>query len=157
VGDVVYVDGPFGALSADRFPNRAGYIFIAGGIGITPMISHLRTFADRNDNTPCWLFYGSPTFDAITYREELDALAAKLPNLTLIHVLSKPDPSWQGEGGFITKDLLARHLPADLATTRNRYEFFICGPVPMMQAIEQSLATLGVKPGDYHAERFDLV
>lgn len=157
VGDPVYVDGPFGALSADRFPNRAGYVFIAGGIGITPMISHLRTFADRGDQTPCWLFYGNPTWDSVTYREELDALAVRLPNLKIVHVLSRPDDSWQGERGFITTDILAKHLPADLTSARNRYEFFICGPVPMMEAVEQSLAQLGISVGDYHAERFDLV
>ncbi len=157
VGDIVYVDGPFGALSADRFPGRAGYVFIAGGIGITPMISHLRTFADRNNNTPCWLFYGNPTWDSITYREELETLAARLPNLKIIHVLSRPDDAWQGERGFITKDVLAKHLPSNLPATRNRYEFFICGPVPMMEAVERSLAQLGVSVGDYHAERFDLV
>ena len=44
-GQKVYLDGPFGALSADRHPRAEGFVFIAGGIGITPMMSHLRTLA----------------------------------------------------------------------------------------------------------------
>jgi predicted ferric reductase len=149
-GERVYVDGPFGALSADRHPDADGYVFIAGGIGITPMISHLRTFADRGEKRPCVLFYANNTWDNVTYREELDELSTRL-NLKIVHVLAKPHEGWTGERGFLTREVLGRHAPSG-----GRYEYFICGPTPMMRAAEQALADLGVPLGDYHSEEFNL-
>lgn len=149
-GERVYVDGPFGALSADRHPDADGYVFIAGGIGITPMISHLRTFADRGEQRPCILFYANNTWENVTYREELDELSRKL-NLKIVHVLAKAHDGWTGEKGFLTREVLARHRPE-----KGRFEYFICGPTPMMRAVEQALAEVGVPLGDYHSEEFNL-
>lgn len=150
-GQTVYVDGPFGALSADRHPHAQAFVFIAGGIGITPMISHLRSLADRKDPRPLVLLYGSKDPDSITFREELDALQLRLPNLKLVHVLSRPPESWTGERGFIDADKLKRYSPPNLQT-----EYFICGPDPMMDAVEKALQSLSISPSDYHAERFNL-
>lgn len=57
-GARVYLDGPFGAFSMDRRPNARAFLFIAGGIGITPIMSMLRTMCDRGDRRPCLLIYG---------------------------------------------------------------------------------------------------
>jgi predicted ferric reductase len=158
-GETVYVDGPFGALSADRHADAPAFVFIAGGIGITPMLSHLLTFADRGETRPCTLFYGVPTLDDATHRDELDALAARLPGLRIVYVLSRPPAGWTGESGFITADVLKRHwpLPAGPGAPGRNAECFICGPQPMMDAVERALVRLGVPLGDIHAERFDLV
>jgi 3-phenylpropionate/trans-cinnamate dioxygenase ferredoxin reductase subunit len=150
-GQTVYVDGPFGALSADRHPHAQAFVFIAGGIGITPMLSHLRSLADRGEKRPLVLLYGSKNWDSIIFREELEALTKRLPNLTVVHVLSSPDPDWTGERGFIDREKLARFSPQGLQT-----EYFICGPDMMMDAVERALQANGVPAGDYHAERFNL-
>ena len=149
-GQRVYVDGPFGALSADRHPYADGFVFIAGGIGITPMMSHLRTFADRGERRPLVLIYGGLDQDGLTFREEIDALAPRL-RLSVVYVLAKPPAGWAGETGLVSQDVLGRHLPRE-----GRYEHFICGPPVMMDAVERSLRRLGVPPGDFHSERFDL-
>lgn len=153
-GQRVYVDGPFGAFSYERQPHAAGYNFIAGGVGITPMLSMLRTLADRGDTRPLTLIYGNRDWDTVTCREELEALQQRL-NLKVVHVLEKPPEGWQGESGYITAELLDRHLPADRQP--NRYETFICGPQIMMDNVEQALVQIGVPLGDFHSERFDLV
>lgn len=153
-GQTVYVDGPFGAFSSDRQSHAKGFVFIAGGIGITPMISMLRTLADRGDRRPLTLLYANKTWDTVTYREEIDALKDRL-DLRVVHVIEKADPTWDGETGFINRDLLSRNLPAD--RDRNAVEIFICGPKPMMDAVEKALVALRVHPGDFHSERFDLV
>ncbi len=150
-GQKVYLDGPFGALSADRHPKAAGWVLIAGGIGITPMMSHLRTFADRGDLRPVLLIYGGLDLESLTFREEIDALVPRL-NLKVVYVLAKPPSGWQGETGFVTEDLLRRHIPR-----QQPHEYFICGPQPMMDAVERSLHRLGVPIGDFHSERFNLV
>ena len=73
----------------------------------------------------------------------------------MIHVLERPPEGWEGERGYVTADILRRHLPR--IEGRNRYEVFICGPQPMMDGVERALVSLGVAVGDIHTERFDLV
>ena len=71
----------------------AGCVFVAGGVGITPVMSMLRTLADRGDERPLLLIYGSKDWDSITFREELDELKKRL-NLQVEHVLTDPPPGW---------------------------------------------------------------
>ena len=153
-GQHVYVDGPFGAFSIDRHPHAESYVFIAGGIGITPIMSMLRTLADRRDQRPLTLLYANRTWDGVTFREEIAELEKKL-NLRVVHILSAPHESWDGERGRITFALLARYLPT--SPRRDSQEMFLCGPKPMMDAVERALVSLGVSVGDFHSERFDLV
>ncbi len=150
-GKRAYLDGPYGAFSVDRFPAQA-YTFIAGGVGITPIMGILRTLADRGDARPLTLLYGNKTWDDITFREEIEALKERL-NLHVVHVLEEPPDNWQGETGFITADILRQHMPPDL----DQHEYFICGPDPMMDAVEKALQDLGVPLGKYHSERYNLI
>ncbi|HQR53734.1 MAG TPA: ferric reductase-like transmembrane domain-containing protein [Burkholderiales bacterium] len=151
VGQRVYLDGPYGAFTIDRNPADM-HVLIAGGVGITPMMSILRTLADRGDRRPVTLLYGSKDWESITFREELDALAQRL-DLTVVHVLAQPPDDWTGETGFIDAALFKRHLPAPYA----EHEYFICGPNPMMDAIERALGELGVPLAKYHSERYSFV
>ncbi len=151
-GEMVYLDGPHGAFGIDRQPDADGYVFIAGGVGITPMMSMLRTLADRDDRRPLILVFANRTWDDMTFREEIESLGQKL-TLATTWVVEQPPDNWQGEVGFITKELLSRVLPAD----RENWECYICGPAPMMDAVETALASLHVSPMKYHSERFDLV
>lgn len=153
-GQKVYLDGPFGAFSVDRHPHAPQFAFITGGVGITPIMSMLRTLADRGDQRPLLLLYASRDWESIIFREELEALKSKL-NLTLVHVLEKPPADWTGETGFITQSMLDRYLPKEKA--RNTIEIFVCGPPPMMNAVETALVKIGVPFGDFHSERFSLV
>ncbi len=150
----VYIDGPFGAFSIDRHPNAREYVFIAGGIGITPMMSMLRTLADRGDPRPLTLIYANKTLETATFLEEIQKLPERL-NLKIVHVLESPPADWSGEKGFVNVDILKRYLPAE--RTQNWVEIFICGPGPMMNAVEKALTQLEVPMGDFHSERFDLV
>ncbi len=153
-GQRVYLDGAFGAFSVDRHPHARGFVFIAGGIGITPMMSMLSTLADRGDRRPLWLLYANRDWESVTFREELEALKQRL-DLRVIHFLEDPPADWQGETGYINAEKLARHLPPERA--QNMYEMFICGPKPMMDAVEKALVQIKVPMGDFHSERFDMV
>jgi predicted ferric reductase len=153
-GRTVYVDGPFGAFSCDRHSHAKGYLFIAGGIGITPIMSMLCTLADRGDRRQLVLLYANKTWDAVTFREEIEGLAPRL-GLRVVHVLEKPPEGWTGAKGFVTQDLIRTHLPAEARP--NEWEVFLCGPQPMMDAVDRALERMGVAPGDIHAERFNLV
>lgn len=153
-GQRVYVDGPYGAFSIDRHPHAEGFIFIAGGIGITPMMSMLRTLSDRGDSRPLTLIYANKTLETATFLEEVQMLPEKL-NLKVVHVLESPPDDWNGEKGFVNADILKRHLPSERKP--NKVEIFVCGPGPMMNAVEKTLINIGIPLGDFHSERFDLV
>jgi predicted ferric reductase len=146
-GRRVYLDGPYGAFTIGNPADM--HVLIAGGIGVTPMMSMIRTLADRGDRRPVTLLYGSRDWDSITFREELEALQARL-NLTVVHVLANPPAGWTGERGFITADLFRRHLPLPYAS----HEYFICGPNVMMDAIERALGQMRVPLSKYHSERY---
>jgi predicted ferric reductase len=150
-GARVYVDGPYGAFSPDRVPAQS-FVLIAGGIGIAPMRSILMTLRDRGDRRPVLLIHAAHDPDRAVFREEL-ALLAQLMELTLVPVYEAALPTWRGERGFVTAELLRRHLPADVS----HVQFFVCGPPAMMDPVEQALRHLGVKSSQLHSERFDLV
>ncbi|MBI4926962.1 MAG: ferric reductase-like transmembrane domain-containing protein [Anaerolineae bacterium] len=153
-GQTVYVDGPYGSFSPDRHPHAGGFVFIAGGIGITPIMSMMRTLADRGDRRPLTLIYANKVDDAVPFRDEIEKLKSRL-NLRVVEVLETPPANWEGEQGFVTRKVLEKYLPPERA--RDAYEIFICGPKPMMDAVERSLVELGIFIGDFHSERFDLV
>jgi predicted ferric reductase len=151
VGETVYVDGPHGSFSSDRHEGP-GFALIAGGVGITPMLSILETMADRDDVRPCVLFIGVRSECEVICADQIEALRARL-SLDVITVISEPGPSWAGERGYLTADILDRHLPP----RRHRLQYFLCGPAPLMDTVEGALDTLGV-PGDrVHSERFAMV
>lgn len=150
-GTLVYVDGPYGSFTPDRHTS-SGYVFIAGGVGITPIMSILRTFADRHDLRPLILFYGCGGLADMTFREEIDLLHDRL-NLNVVHVLNDPPKGWAGERGYINADVIGRHLPEG----RMGYEYFVCGPLPMQQAVNNALEKLGVPPGQVQSESFNFV
>ncbi len=151
VGTTVYIDGPHGVFSPDLYQGP-GFGLIAGGVGITPMVSILRTLAERGDRRPVVAYIGNRTWEQITFREELDELAGRL-DLTLVHALNQAPSGWTGETGRIDQHLLQRHLPAGY----ERWQFFVCAANPMMDAMEDALVALGVPPGHIHTERFDWV
>ncbi|MBM4430126.1 MAG: oxidoreductase [Chloroflexi bacterium] len=149
-GARLYVDGPYGTFGPD-FYDAPGYVLLAGGVGVTPIMSMLRTLADRGDRRPLVLFYGSPTWEDVIYREEIEELEKRL-NLKVVHVLERPHEGWQGEKGFINTDILNRHLPAERADL----QYFMCGPLPMIQNVEPALQRAGVPLERAHSERYEM-
>jgi predicted ferric reductase len=150
VGRRVYIDGPYGAFAIGNPADM--HVLIAGGVGITPMMSMIRTLADRGDKRHVTLFYGSRDWESVTFREELEALKARL-DLELVHVLQYPPKGWQGERGYITADVLKRHLQPPFVA----HEYFICGPGVMMDAVEKAIKELKVPISKYHSERYSFV
>ncbi|HEX5043389.1 MAG TPA: ferric reductase-like transmembrane domain-containing protein [Candidatus Polarisedimenticolaceae bacterium] len=151
-GDLVWVDGPYGVFTLDR-EQGPGYVFLAGGVGITPLRSMLVTMAEREDVRPVVLFYAARTPEDLIFREDLLALRGRM-NLKVVYVVSEAPPGWEGEEGRITAEVLRRHLPPK---QYRRWQYFICGPSPMMDALEQILPDLGVPEDHIHTERFDMV
>ena len=150
-GATAYLDGPHGAFTIDRH-NGPGFVFIGAGVGITPLMSMLRTMADRGDPRPCYLFFGNREWEGVAFREEIEELKIRL-NLEVVHVLSRPPEGWEGDEGRIDAAVLARHLPERY----QRLQYLICGSDSMMDATEDALVHLGVPKRRVHSERFGMV
>ena len=149
-GTRAYLDGPYGVFSYER-NEAAGFVFIAGGIGISPIMSMLRTLADRDDRRPMVLLFGAPTWADVALDEELDELSERL-DLHVTYVLEDPPEGWEGETGVLSPEVLDRHLPR----WRGGTQYFVCGPDAMMDAVESSLLERGVPEDHINLERFDL-
>lgn len=149
-GQQVYLDGPFGAFSVDRYGAAPGYVFVAGGAGIAPMLGMLKTLADRGERRPVWLFYAYSRLERLTAYDELQDLQVRL-QLHMVLILSDPPPAWTGERGLLNAEILRRHLPEDFA----RLDYFLCGPTPMTTAAERHLQSIGVSAMRIHVELFD--
>lgn len=150
-GETVYVDGPHGSFTPDRHP-APGYVLVAGGIGIAPLVSMLRTFADRGDRRPHLLVYAAGKLERMPLGEELEALQKQL-DLKVVVTLEEPPADWTGESGWLTTELFERHLPEN----RAQCQVFVCGPMPMIRLAERTLSTAGVPLSRIHSEIFDLV
>lgn len=150
-GTIVHLDGPHGVFSIDEYEG-AGYGFVAGGVGIAPLLSMIETLADRSDARPVVLFAISRDLDSVILRERIEALQDQL-NLRVVYLPRNPPPGWTGETGYLDAAMLARHLPDGF----RRFQYFGCGPVRLLHAMEESLIELGVPADRVHTEQFDWV
>ncbi|MCC5830586.1 MAG: ferric reductase-like transmembrane domain-containing protein [Phycisphaeraceae bacterium] len=150
-GTSAWLEGPYGAFTPDQRPGIDA-VMIAGGIGITPIISILRTLADRDDPRRLVLIYGAVRLDAMAFISEIETLKERL-NLTFIPVLEHPPEDWHGETGRINESIMDKYMPPVSETV----EHFVCGPEPMMDLVESYLNQRGVPIRKLHSERFKIV
>jgi predicted ferric reductase len=150
-GTRAYIDGPYGAFTLDE-DAKDGAVFIAGGVGVTPVMSILRTLRDRGDERRFTLIYGVGSLDTMVFRDELEEMRQTL-DLELVFVPRESPEAWEGERGTISTELLERRLPPDEGRT---LRYLVCGPPPMMDLVERYLRDRGVPPRHINAERFDI-
>jgi len=151
IGTHAWLEGPYGVFTMDPNAGRRT-VFIAGGIGITPLISMLRSCADMGCKQPMWLIYANNTKEETILVDEIEALQHQL-QLSVTNVLTEPPDDWQGETGYVDADMIRRTLPEDA----DDIDYFVCGPPPMMDSMEPILHKRGVSLRRLHSERFDLI
>jgi predicted ferric reductase len=150
-GEIVYVDGPYGAFSIDNPMTQNGLVLLAGGIGAAPIISILHTLADGKDERPAWFFYGNYDEENITFMDELQELEKQL-NLSITYVLEVASRKVKSDEGFISRDILERDLPAN----KDELFFFICGPLLMIEAMEKHLRAIGIPSRQITSEKYEM-
>lgn len=151
VGTTAYLDGPYGVFSVDLHSKAPGFFFLAGGIGIAPIMSMLRALADRGDPRPLRLLYGNRTWEQVTFREELGELEERL-DLHVTHVLQEPPEGWSGEVGLPSPELVRRAA----RTLPDGSHHLLCGPVPMSEMAQEALREAGVPTRRVHFELFEM-
>lgn len=149
VGAPAYVDGPHGVLVTEGWQGP-GIAFIAGGIGIAPMLSMLRTAQAAGERRPMLLLYGNRHEGQIIAREELATMAGAMP-LETVHVLSEPPAGFEGATGMLSRDLVRERCAGP---AREGWLFVLCGPPPMLREARAGLRALGVPASRIREERF---
>ena len=141
VGDKMEVMTPMGGFyTALNASNKKNYVLFAGGSGITPMFSIIKSVLKTEPNSTITLFYGNLNEEATIFKAALDSLAAdNKEKLSIHYIFDKPsNPAAALYTGIMTKEkglaLIESHVGLNLDN-----EFFICGPTPMMQNIEDIL------------------
>lgn len=126
-------------------------VFIAGGIGITPFISMIRTLLITQEKRDIILFYSNKTEEEIAYKHVLEQGEKEL-GIKVVHVLSdleKISSSWQGEKGFITSEMIK-----DSLKDYKERSYFISGPPGMVAAYTTTLKDMGVSSFDIVTDFF---
>ena len=124
---------------------------IAGGIGITPMLSMLRTLSAEKDRRKVSLFYAAKNEENLTGFEEIEQLKKNL-NLNVFYVVEDPPkdhPSFRT--GYVTKECFSSALEGKPP------QCFVCGPPGFLTSIRKSLRELNVPYKNVHVELFQLV
>mgnify|MGYP006284764107 CR=1 FL=1 len=151
-GDTVSVEAPFGRFSYLFHPEDKNFVFIAGGIGITPLMSMLRDMRDSTSEANVLLIYANHSQDDIVFRQELDEIVAgNYPKLKVVHVLDHPSVEWEGETGYVDQDKLHK-----LIENFQDKAFYICCPPAMRKIVLNSLKKMGVKNNQVRVEIFSL-
>jgi predicted ferric reductase len=149
-GTPAYVDGPYGNFTLEGREGEAIALF-AGGIGIAPILGILEALHAARDPRPIALVYGARLPGLVVCRDEIERLKAGL-DLTTRYFAEAGAPGWDGETGPIRLDELGTALRASAPA---RCLCFVCGPPPMMDAVERRLLALGVPERQIVAERFE--
>jgi ferredoxin-NADP reductase len=158
VGDRIEVTGPSGSFVAPAASAPRHLVFLAGGSGITPVLSLLRTALTSEPGARVTLVFGNRRESEIIFRDRLDALAREHGDrLRIVHVLQeasarahrigRPDAALVAE--LVTGLELEKRLPGEDPPL-----FFVCGPAPMMASVRRALSDAGVSDARIREERF---
>lgn len=148
VGDTLYVEGGQGDFYYTR--DMGGpLVLMAGGIGITPIMSIARYVNEAAPGVRTTLLYSASIPSELLFRDELEGMARRSPGFSCHFTVTRtPNESWAGRVGRIDADML-REAQADLSAL-----FYICGPPTMIQCMVELVKSLGVPDSRIHYEQW---
>lgn len=147
----VKIEGPFGDLRLHNDAKRAA-VLLAGGIGITPFHSILLDAAKRKLPHHIFLFFSNNRPEDAPFLDELQLLEKRNANYKFIGTMTKMEESktsWQGERGFINKEMLDKHLKNASSPI-----YYIAGPPGMVKGLHSMLQDAGIDDDDIRTEEF---
>jgi propane monooxygenase reductase component len=149
VGDRLNLSGPYGMFTL-REGDDVDLVFVGGGAGMAPILSLLRSMAERGITRKATYYYGARGKRDLCFEAELQALTEAIPGFRYVPALSEPadGDGWDGETGLIT-DVVRRH-EAGLG----KAHAYVCGPPPMVEAAIPLLTQLGVPEKRIYYDKF---
>lgn len=149
LGTKVRVIGPLGQFNLHE-DSTTPAVFLAGGIGITPMRSIIEWATEQKLSHQIYLFYSNRTPASSAFLDDFEKWSKENANLKIIPTITDSgDPNWPYEKGMVNKELLAKYLP-DL----NKPIYYIAGPGGMVVAFSEMLLQLGVDQTQIVTEKF---
>src|ERR1051326_4198877 len=153
-GQEVEIMTPMGGFHSPMDPyHKKNYVLFAGGSGITPMCSIIKTVLQDEPGSTLLLFYGNLNEDATIFRKELNEIAEKNSSRLKIHyILDKPqNPLDDIFKGIMTAEKVKTLIGKFVDLSKDN-EFFICGPTPMMDHVRKTLEDISVEKNRIHIE-----
>jgi ring-1,2-phenylacetyl-CoA epoxidase subunit PaaE len=157
VGDVMDVMTPMGNFYTPLNGGlKKNYVLFAGGSGITPMMSILKSTLYIEKQSTITLIYANKNEESTIFKKELDEMASKHPNLKLVYVFDQPQTKINDlQTGIVTPEKALALIESVNGKTAD--EYFICGPGPMMENVKVSLEKLNIAKEKIHIEYFSAV
>ena len=150
-GDTIELRGPIGGYFTWNPSISSPLMLIAGGSGVVPLMSMLRTRNGAGNKVPAKLLYSSRSAEDIIYRDELDRLAANRDGFDLVNTVTRRAPAeWKGLTRRVDRDMLAQcgFQPAEDP------QIFVCGPTSFVETVADQLVSLGHGESAIKTERF---
>jgi ring-1,2-phenylacetyl-CoA epoxidase subunit PaaE len=158
-GDSMEVMTPMGNFYTPlNASNKKNYVLFAGGSGITPMLSIIKTILKAEPQSTLQLFYGNRDEASAIFKKVIDELAANSSGrLQVVHIMEHPAAGVDAlYKGMLTREKTAELLKKHLSSKTDN-EYFICGPGPMMENVKASLQEMKVDEKRLHIEYFTAV
>ena len=155
-GDTIEVMVPHGSFTTDfNAANGRHLVGIAGGSGITPVISLIKTLLKEEPNSRFTLLYGNRDSSSVIFLETLAGLKDKhLGRLEIYHFLDQEEQDIELFNGMLNRERLEEAIEALVPDASEVEGWFICGPGPMMDAAEGALLDRNIPKDRIHIERF---
>lgn len=151
VGDKLFLSGPLGkAFCFENIPTRDVVMFSAGS-GITPFRSMMRYALAKQLPHTFTMINANSSFEEIMYREELDQLSNENEHIFIMNSLDTCDEAWCGETGYISEEMIDKHVHFEVDNS-----YLLCGPPPMIKAVEEVLVKKGVHPSRIIKEDWEI-
>jgi ferredoxin-NADP reductase len=152
VGDIVDAKAPSGHFHLD-VNSRTPVVLVGGGIGVTPALAMLNYLVSAPGKREVWFFYGVRNGREHILKDYLREIAAQNDNVHLVACYSDPLPDEMAGEDYnfserVSVDLFKRVLEV------NNFDFYICGPPPMMESLTKGLSEWGVPDERIHFEAF---
>lgn len=148
-GDTLDISGPAGKFTFIG-EEAESIVLIGGGVGITPLMSVIRYLTDRGWTKPIYLLYSCRTTKDFIFQEELEYLQRRNPNLAVVATMTRERGTvWMGPTGRLTPALISSAVPE-----LERQRVHMCGPAPMMDAVQGMLSELNVPAAQVFTEAF---
>lgn len=151
VGSEVTIDAPHGSYTLHNNVTKPA-VFLTGGIGVTPVRSIVLQAAKDKLPHKLFVFYSNRRPEDAAFLDELKNLQGSNPNYVFVGTMTQMDKSkrpWNGEVGYITADLLSKHI-SDLTVPI----YYLSGPAAMVAAMRQTLNDAGVDDDNIKTEEF---
>lgn len=154
-GDTVRLMPPMGNFTHDPQPfKQKHYVLFAGGSGITPMMSILKSTLPIEKDSKVTLLYFNRNEEHIMFRSELAELEQTYPNLKVVHNIDEPLAAWDGYKGRFSEARAKELLDAFVFPDSINVHYFMCGPSGLMLIVDNFLKSNGINIERIHKEYF---